>query len=841
MPGGVRTLIATLMMSQPGWLAVALVGACVAAAVSRAMRRSVAPACSRWCRVRGAVGAIAVAAGAGVIGVWLTHVGGTRADAALAVVALAAGVWLVSELYQWHRPEAGARRVILIAVRVCAWAVLLLLLGRPAWESIVVAWDKPVLAVVLDHSSSMALSDRTPSPTTAASRAELANQALSKSRKAIERIGELYDVRLLRVGVRPATASDWAIVPQAPGTALGAALRDTRELRSARGRPPVAVLLISDGAENVADNAAVRQAADDLASQRTALLAVGVGPEPGQTPLVELEPLVVPPRVGVHDVLHVTATGRVQGCRGHPLRTEVVWDEDVSVVAPLAVDYDAQQISPAFDVSPPGPGAHRLSVRVSLPPALGGQRFATSAVVDVVADRVRVLYIEQVPRTESAFIARAWRGDEALEITQQFLFDDDVLAKAAREGGEVFSGYDVVMIGRVRGRIQRSVLETLVRTVTERGAGLLLAGGSDLFNRDEYAATPLGDICPVDFVLRGSSRNGQPRFIPTEAGLRHPILQGVAATPDDRGASPRANERGLWERLPPLGGAAPLGTPRPAAVVLAADEMDRPLLVAQEAGRGRCVAAGWESTWPWALASDEGSEVHRRMWRKLVVWLANRRPRAWVVPDQGEYALAMLAGGERRVRVRAGVAALEALVPAAPQGALRVSLTLRRADESDSQVKPTAVALTPNGAEWTAQLPDPGTNRPALAAGTYLLEFQARIGDGSAAATASITEEELTAQARFLIVAEDIEKRVPNADLALLRDAAERTRASGGNYREVARLPELLDELGRQDRRDRVETPARYELLTGDPWGLLLWLVAAVGVEWAVRKRSGMA
>jgi len=833
-------MIAMLVISQPAWLAAALVAACAGAVLARVAYAGdvLVRAAGRGARRTAAAIRLALAAaGSAAVGALLVQAGNGAPHVVLAALALFGGVWLARELYRRDTGVGRGRRAGLAALRVCAWAVLLVVLGRPVVEQVILAWDKPVLAVLLDDSASMALSDRPAAPASARSRAQRVNEQLGKSKEAIRRVRELYDVRLRRVGARPEAAAEWAIVPEAPLTAIAAALRDARELRSTRGRPPVAVLLISDGAENAADSAAVRQAGDDLGSQKTALLAIGVGPEAGQTPLVELEPLVVPPRVAVRDVLHVTVAGRVQGCRGGAVRVAVLWDDDTAASASVSIDYESQQIAPAFDVPPPGPGAHRLSVSVALPAALGGQRFTTATIVDVVSDRVRVLYIEQAPRTESGFVTRAWRGDDALEVTTQYLFEEDVLAKAAREDAQPWSGYDVVVLGHVRGRMAARVVEGLARAVTERGAGLLLAGGRDLLGRDEYADTPLADVCPVQFGGRIVGRTDQPRFVPTEAGLRHPVLQGVVGGGDTNGG---ASARAVWERLPALGGAALLGEPKPAALVLAADQAGRALLVAQEVGRGRSLAAGWESTWPWVLGADEGGEIHRRFWRQMVVWLANRRPRAWVVPDQAEYSVATLAAGERRVRVRAGVAALDAVVPAVSRDALQGTLTLRRADGTDSQAAPAAVVLTRAGDEWSAELPDPATKAPQLPPGTYLLEFAARVADERAAAATGITAEDLTARARFVVVAEDLETRPPNADLALLRVAAERTAACGGSYRDVAGLGEALKELAAQDRRERVETPTRYDLVAADPWGLWLWLVLAVGGEWALRKRSGL-
>lgn len=856
------TAIATLDMTEPGGLALALGGACVALAVMRKARTGGAP----WMRT---VPILTVAAG----GMLLAGFGGPAAHALLGMLALAGGGWLTTALY---RREAAAvsvgRRSVLMAVRLCAWIVLLTLLARPAWERVEISWDRPVLAVLLDHSSSMAITDQAGSSGPQISRAARANAVMAQARATIDRLDELYDVRLRRFGARLEPTSAWRITPEAPLTALARALRDARELRSAKGQPPRAILIISDGAEKVGDAAAVRQAGEDLASQRLALLAVGVGPEAGQTPLVEFEPLLVPPRVGLRDTLHVPVSGRVQGCRGQILEVEVLWDDRLVAAAPVRIDYEIQHMTPVFDLLSPGPGTHRLLVRVELPAALGGQRFTTSEVVDVAGDPVRVLYVEHLPRTESAFVTRAWRADSNLEVTRHLLFADNSGENAvASEKGfshqrvgrslaESWSDYDVVVLGHVRPRLTMKAEAALAQAVTRRGVGLLLGGGQELLNSGEYTHTPLGDLSPTHLSAGELGDSGEVRFIPTDAGLRHPVLQRAASGAEDadrlEAGAIQADESAAWAQLPPLGGAATLGRPKPAAVVLASDEAGRPLLVAHEVGRGRCIIAAWESTWPWALASEEGSAIHRRVWRQMVVWLANRRPRAWVLTDRPEYTLAALADADQRVRIRAGLSG----VNLAPSAGLeerflhqRPTLTLRRCEQAeqqpaartDSPTSGVSVPLVQTGNEWTAELPDPPGLLPALTPGTYMLEFSARLtdADGNTSARPSATgpTEELNVRTQFVIVAEDVEQRAPTADLSLLRAAAERTSAAGGRYCDIAALPQVLEELSRKDERRRVATRVRYDVVEREPWGLLLWLVFVLGTEWTLRKRSGLA
>lgn len=821
---------ASVIILQPAGLAAAfIVASVVAVAVRRTRHRAARGRAIRF-RVT-AVRGVMYAALAAVAATLLAMLRGPFAHVLLGVLAVVAGAWLATELYQ-RESLSAARRRLLVLVRICAWMVLLVILGQPACERTVVTWDKPVLAVLLDHSESMGIVD--PGTTAAAgkSRAALVNEALAAASDPIDRLAQLYDVRLLRIGARPEPATSWNIQPVAPLTGVAAALRAARELRAAPGRPPPTVLLISDGAENMADAAAVRRLAEDLASQRTALWAVGVGPEPGQTPLVELDPLIVPPRVGVRDLVHVSVSGRVRGCCGQVLQIEVLWNDQVAERTALDMDYDVEHLQRDYELVPPGPGMHRLTARVTLPEVFGGQPFMTSAVIDVGTAQVRVLYLERVPHFESRFAMQAWQGDRLFDVTRCSLLDGE----HALDGdaiAELIHGYDVVVMGRLGSRIPTAAAAALADAVIRRGVGLLLSGGTELLNSADFVNTELARLCPVHLSDRQFGLVGRPRFVPTAAGLRHPALQRVATGETGAEQHTPADERAIWDALPPLGGAAACGKPKPAAVVLAVDADERPLLAAQEVGRGRCLVAAWESTWPWALVSDEGQRLHERLWRQMVGWLANRRPRAWVVTDEAEYALTALGAGDRRVRIHAGMSGLEQAPGDGGEMALEAALVLRPVSDEIEEDGSMPVPLRRIVGGWTAELPDWAGQIPVLPEGRYELTFTVTEPEG--------TDPVHAARTLFSVVARNVERRAPTANLPLLKAVAQRTATCGGRYVGLAGLPGMLAELARTDLRRKVLTPVRYDLTAQDPWGLLAWLVLLLGLEWIIRKRSGLS
>ena len=880
-------MLAIFRLEQPAWLAAAFVLVLGAAMYLRQARRSAEARSS----VAGAepraehkpaghrgytlvLGALVIACG-----VALAYAGTPTAHGLLLALGLGAAFGLTVESYR--RRPAGltpARALLAGAARLVAWAALLTLIARPSWGWVLVDRQKPLLAVLLDHSASMSITDRTDPAGPAPTRAEIANQSLARSRVWLERLDRLHDVRLHRVGESVTAVESWKIVPTAPLSALAAAVRRAGQLRDANDERPPAVLLISDGGENVADAEALRQAARDLAAEKSALLAVGVGPSAAQTVTVELDPLPVPTRLGSHDRLRVPVAARTQGCRGQPLTIELLWDDEPVASRVVHPDDPGRRVRTEFDTQPPGPGLHRLTARLTLPESLGGSSYETATIVDVREDALHVLLLESRPRTESAFVARAWRGDPRVKVSQHLLLDAEPDgAKLTAADLPDWAEYDVVAFGDVRRTwLDHQALELLADAVRERGVGLLLAGGQAFFNGGEYDRTAVAQLSPVFFSGARPAPDYQPVFLPTEAGLQHPILHRITSGKPDGAARDSHQE---WALLPPLPGSARLGPPKPLATVLAADRDGQPLLVTHETGRGRCLAIACESTWPWALSSDAGFELHRRFWRQLVVWLAHRRPAAWVVTDQPSYAQAAIRAGQQTIQIKASITGLAALTDPPRPDTLKVELTLRRLfapasaptagtitpvepENATPQVSQTApsdathtrnIPLNRRGDRWTAELPREENLADWLSAAEYELEFVVRGGSSLQAATARSRpaagdssaaggeEHALVARTRFAIIAHDLERRPPTANLALLRQAAELTGAYGGGYCDIDELPSLLQRLATTDRRRRVERQVHCNPVAQHPWPLLGILAAALGLEWALRKRAALA
>ena len=812
-----------------------------------------------------------------LLGALFVAAGTAGAHALLILLAVGASALLSVESYRRHASKLGrARLAICVAARVGAWSAALLVIGRPAWNWVIVRWEKPSVAVLLDQSQSLGIAD-SPEPD-APTRAALVNRALDAARPEIGRLEELYDVRLFGFGARCEPLGDWEVRPHAPLSALASALRQAGQVRSACGEPPAAVVLVSDGAENAVSARVVREVAGELAAQRTALLAIGAGPAAELTPAVVLDPLTVPARIGSRDRLRVPVTAHVSGCGGRMLSLALLWGDAPAAERELQIDGPAQQVRTEFEVQPPGVGLHRLTVRVTLPADLGGARCETSAVVDVRDDRIRVLLLDLQPRNEMAFALRAIAGDPRFDVAYRLLMGQGAGAPAGPQsllsdasGALRWPEYHVVILGNVPAQgLPAQGLAALADAVRDRGVGLLLAGGRDFYHDRDDVRSDLADVVPVAFGKARPPDSYRPRARPTEPGCRHPVLAGLAAGAESA-------EARLWENLPELPGAARFGQPKPLATVLLAGPEGEPLLAGLDVGRGRVLAAAWDATWPWALASEQGWALHGKLWRQMALWLANRRPEAWVVTDRSTYVGAALLGGQQTLQIRAGLSGADAFAAVAAPTERKARLELRlvrvapdpissppsqlriSAEPQSPGTQPTTgptglpearawdIPLKRSGGEWRAELPRDLATHAWLTSGSYELLFVVEqvpaTGPGAPAPAADADKAGLVLSARtgFTVTATDLELLEPTANLALLRDAAALTEPVGGGYVPLEQLPEALRRLAAQDRRRRVEQPVVYDLCARWPWLLFGLIVGALTVEWMVRKRAGMA
>ena len=95
-----------------------------------------------------------------------------------------------------------------------------------------------------------------------------------------------------------------------------------------------------------------------------------------------------------------------------------------------------------------------------------------------------------------------------------------------------------------------------------------------------------------------------------------------------------------------------------------------------------------------------------------------------------------------------------------------------------------------------------------------------------------------TAEARFLVPAQDVELDRPAAEPTLMKQLAEMTKPAGGAALAPEELPDLLKRLA--DKPPEMKQEVINKVTYWDTWPFFLAFVGLLGGEWFLRKRWGL-
>ncbi len=515
----------------------------------------------------------------------------------------------------------------------------LLLLCLPLFEPVLiipdVVPDENFVAVLVDASASMTLSDGRLADTRSGD-----VQHLLLEQNMLDELAEHFKLRFYTFS-EDATRTDSLAGVEAigDGTNLSAAL--SRILDDFRGLPLAGAVLLTDGGDNSLETPLNR--AEEFAAREVPLHIVGVGQE-----RFEAE----------RELLEVTVSRGVEETTGAEIDVKVrSWAEETEPVTFSLYRGDTEVFSErqrlkgsglidqfTFFYEPKETGAGEYVLRVE---EAGGEmntaNNALHALIDMRRDTLRVLYFEGHLRPDFKFIKRALEDDEVVEFTsvsrtgtgkfyrQGLRRPDELEGGFPASEAELFD-FEVVIFGDVEAaNFSLEQLEMIEAFVRRRGGGFLMLGGRNTFAEGGYWNTPIASLLPTSLDLSRRAvippQFGDPeeppeeqgfRFAPTAAGFENPILK---LSPDP------SENRSRWAAMPGLTSINYLGAVKPGASVLAEKPEDEfgarePLLAVQRYGKGRAAALATASTWRWQMLLEAQDNRHERFWRQFARWLA---------------------------------------------------------------------------------------------------------------------------------------------------------------------------------------------------------------------------
>jgi len=705
----------------------------------------------------------------------------------VATLAAIAGVLLTRRARtRWYRLAAiGVLQAVVAAVIV--WALRLPSLATERLRD-----GENTVALVLDASASMAI-----------------GEPQSRFRQALENLASVpgseapdLSLRYYELGAGPRAVDSFAATtPTAEASAIGATLAAI--LEQARYRPLAAVVLASDGADTGGGLGSAALA--DLAAWGIPVHTIGTGSASMPDDL-ELEDVTLPVRALPGSTVPARITVR-HDAAGSALVKVYDGDELLDVV-PVELAADRSSTTAWVEVNLAEPGPHELSFSVDGGAGEADHRNnARSALVNVAADRYRILYFEGEPRWEYKFMRRAIEHDEDLvfatllrvspnKFYRQGIDTPEQLADGFPTDRDELFGYDALILGSVEAALLDQAQQQLVRDfVSERGGSLLMLAGPSGLGNGGWGQSAIADVLPV--VLPPSSvdtfHRKKARAILTPQGAASRMLRFAAGEEENRDA---------WQELPEVADYQLTGNLKPAAVRLLDADTDSgrvPLLVGQAYGKGHAWVLATGGTWRWQMSMPLEDTKHETFWRQVL--------RALVATAPDNVSLeAVRTGAGNQVALRAEFRD-DAFNPL---DAVSVSVVA-----SDASGEAVTVAMRPGE--------EPGVytgNFEPTGAGTWYFEaIAAKDGAPLAAGRTSILQESAHA--------EDFGIR---ANPALLRRISE---ATGGRYFEAGDLGGLADLL-RYSSAGITET--EYRSIWDAP-AVLLLLFLLKGGEWLLRRR----
>jgi hypothetical protein len=585
---------------------------------------------------------------------------------------------------------AGRRRIDVLVLMSGAVAVPLLLLLNPLWlERIPPPPGKPLLTVLVDASASMATRDGESGQTRYQEAVRLAQAASSE-------LGQRYEVRVRALSADSSEVEPAVLAERPPdgactdlAGAIDAALGDERP----QGQ---AVLLVSDGIQNVGGSARLREVAARAKALAAPVFTKTIGGQGGVRD-IEVE-LKRPQEVAfVKQQVPVAVSVRQRGSLASEVHISLRLDDKqidrrrVKLTANGAVEE-------VFYVTQKAAGLYRYEFLAdTLPGEVTPLNNAASLLVRVIDRPVRVLLLEGKPYWDTKFLVRTLSMDESVELTSvvqlapgrllqrkvtrprqgQAAADTWTVEKGAGKllsDAATLNSFQIVILGRNADVfLSEEALSRLKKWLNDEEGSLVCFRGAPSSQIGER----LGELMPVRWTPGPESRfrvrlteEGQTRGWLPVAADELSGMPSLAAT-----ARPEAKEYlgvVLAASVGSGGQLVPVVTYRPVGVY----------------SSGRVVTIEGAGMWRWAFLPpqyQDRDELYGSLWRSLVRWLVTNvgllpSERLALRPDKSTFsseesaAVTLLvresqwSGGVPRIELSGGPLARPQTTPCRPWG-----------------------------------------------------------------------------------------------------------------------------------------------------------------------------
>ncbi len=696
-------------------------------------------------------------------------------------------------------PVSPTKRYFLTALRSIALLLIVFALCEPLFRVTRHSTSLPVVAVLVDNSLSMALTDD------AGNREEQLRSLLSSG--ALRRLSTTSRVIFYSFSTSLRESSVDSLQFNGATTDIGSALRSLKK----KSIPQLkAVVLLSDGNYNTGENPL-----DEAGKLGVPVFTTGIGDSLEQKDIL-LQKLITNSIAYVQSAVPLDATIKATGFQNKKLAVSLLEDgKQISqqfITLQPSTTSGTSEYPVHFSFTPETDGIKKYTVSVStLEGEITKKNNSKSVLVKVLKNKMRVAVIAGAPNADVSAIMQALHADPNIEATlfvQQTngLFKNQPLPQAF---GQTLSSTDcITLIGFPTDATAPSAIQYLVNAISSQSLPLFFVAGRTL---NLQKLRQLEALLPFTVA---SERIDEQLVFPNIS----PMNQNHVLVQADGNSSPRGSDSYAdWNKLPPVFSSLTTFKAKSEALVLSTAKVnnvviDNPLLVARNVAQKKSFAIAGYGIWRWRLLAGASTETEKFFdsWISNVVrWLVTREEDKQLRVDPSKEIFSQ---GE----------AVDFLGQA-------YDANYQPMDNANIRVEITS-STSKRRYETILQPLDKGRYEGTIEA---LPE-----GDYSFTATSTISGVETgKTQGRFSVG----EQSVEFADTRMNKSFLQQISAlSGGEYADPMQFDRLTNDIASRASMKSEEQTTTSEFELWNLPALLSVVVALFGVEWFIRKRSGM-
>jgi len=701
------------------------------------------------------------------------------------------GVGVIYYMYRSTLPPVRLRtRIILAVIRFGALGLIVSMLFAPVFTVSIEQAKKPLLAVLVDTSASMGITEKTvsrPDEVRTVLTQDI-NQLLSKD----------FDIRYFAFN-RVATAVKQELFDtlrfSAEGTDISSALKETARLSqtdSVRG-----IILLSDGNYNLGENPVL--IAEKI---HIPVYSVGIGS-------VERECDVLISNVQYNEIMYTntknTITVSVQGSGFTDASAEVTLlsDDKLIEIRIIQLPDNYRERAVTFSFTPEE--AKTVKLTVSVPPRPGETNTVNNKrdfFIKVLESKIQILLVSGRPNQDFPFLLRSLESNDRFSVTSAVQRGNTVDEPGKEQKINQLHQFNVfILIDFPNG--ETDFLSKIRQEIIENKKPLLYIRGAVLTN--DYV-NQLADIIPLSGVTEIGKEEEIYLQIPPQA-LNHPVMRLV----DDK-----EKNTALWQKLPPVytssgipipaKGAEVLGVIDPLRTSKTARSVPAPVIIVSKINGRKGIFINAYNLWRWKLMAQRDASienVYDTFFENCTRWLSSAEDSRTfsITPNKEFYKY----GEQITINAQVYTETYEPLNDAA------VRITVQKGGISVDRI------LQSLGEGKYS------TTIDGLESGEYKISGFALKGDQQLG----------TATAQIMVGSFSFELMSTSLDSVLLLQISS---AAGGKYfnaRSVEALSSLVDD------RPVIYHRSKTLAVSNTVW-LLSIVIVLLCIEWFIRKRLGM-